>query len=280
MKKLIALILLALLCCACADKAESAPVPTPPAMVTEEPSTQPTPSPSLSPVPTPTPIPTPRPLEIEGGAAMARFEDEETGDYLDYWLIVPENAVEGMPLLVFLHGDGNRALPESLEYNALRCSIDEIYGGEAPFLTLMPNTRLYSWTQDSIDDTLVDLVEHIAESCICDTSKILLTGHSRGAIGTWYLISTYPELFSAAAPVSCGCDEILDYDAMAQVPVWGFAGNIGRDGTHYLPAMERIAEKINDAGGNAKIDVLDGCDHAAAERAAYTEELFDWLLSQ
>ena len=211
---------------------------------------------------------------------MHRFECGETGDYLDYWISVPEGAVEGMPLLVFLHGDGNRALPESLENNAIQRKIGEIYGDSAPFITLMPNTRLYSWTEGSIEKTLIALIDSIAETYACDPEKIMLTGHSRGSIGTWYYISEYPEKFSAAAPISCGCDEALDYEAMAEVPVWGFCGNVGRDGTHYLPAMERIAENINAAGGSAQIDILMGCDHAAAEAAAYTEELFEWLLSQ
>ncbi len=280
MKKILPILLSLFLLCACASHTEAVPTAVPTETPAPTASPTPTPTPSSTPVPTPEPLPTPTPLDIEPGATMARFEDGETGDWLDYWLIVPENAAEGMPLLVFLHGDGNRAWPESLEHNALRRSLDEIYGGDAPFLTLMPNTRLYSWTEGSIDDTLIDLIEHIAESCSSDREKIMLCGHSRGAIGTWYLISNYPEMFSAAMPISCGCDEALDYEAMASVPVWGFSGNLGQDGTHYLPAMERIAGKINEAGGNARIDVLEGCDHAAAEKAAFTKDTFEWLLSQ
>ncbi len=281
MKKVIMALLLLAFLCGCAGEKVAVPAPEKP---TPSPQTTPTASPKPTPAPTPTttpsPEPTPTPLAMPAGKSMQRFDCEATGDYLGYWLAVPEGAVEGMPLLVFLHGDGNRAMPESLENNAIQRKIEEIYGDKAPFLTLMPNTRLYSWTEGSIDDTLIALVEHIAETYNSDREKIMLTGHSRGAIGTWYFISNYPEMFSAAAPVSCGCDEPLDYAAMAQVPVWGFSGNIGQDGTHYLPAMERIAESIIAVGGSAQIDVLPGCDHAAAESAAYTEELFDWLLSQ
>ncbi len=284
MKKLLIILLGLFLLCGCTAQDEMSPLPTPTAL----PETQPiptsvaTPEPTPTPTPEPTPIPepTPKPLEINAGASMSRFEDEETGDWLDYWLIAPENAVEGMPLLVFLHGDGNRAWPESLENNPLRSSIDEIYGGDAPFLTLMPNTRLYSWTAGSIAQTLLNLIESTAETYSADTDKIMICGHSRGAIGTWYYISSYPELFSAAMPISCGCDEPLDFEAMAKVPVWGFCGNLGDDGTHYLPAMERIARGINEAGGNAKIDILEGCGHAEAEKAAFTKEAFEWLLSQ
>lgn len=283
---LLALVLALVICGCSAAEAESAPSPepTPTAIPTATPlpapSPTPTPMPTPTPNPTPSPAPTPTPPAAEAGKTLLRYECAETGDWLDYWLIVPENAVEGMPLLVFLHGDGNRAMPESLENNAIQRKIEEIYGSEAPFLTIMPNTRLYSWTEGTIPETLISLVNHVAEEYNADADKIMLTGHSRGAIGTWYYISNYPELFSAAVPVSCGCDEALDYERMAAVPVWGFAGNVGQDGTHYLPAMERIAEKINAAGGSAKIYVLTGCDHAAAESAAYTAEVFEWMLSQ
>ena len=270
-----------LLLCSCGVKQETpAPTPVPEPAVTQAPVPTASPAPVPTPATTPTPEPTPTPLGLDGGAAMHRFDCEESGDYLDYWLVVPENAVEGMPLLVFLHGDGNRAWPESLENNAIQRKIGEVYGESAPFLTLIPNTRLYSWTEGSTEETFIALVNSVAETYNCDREKIMLTGHSRGAIGTWYYISAYPEMFSAAAPISCGCDKLLDYEAMAQVPVWGFCGNVGQDGSHYLPAMENIAKNINAAGGSAKIDVLMGCDHAGAESAAYTAELFEWLLSQ
>ncbi|MBR5491453.1 MAG: hypothetical protein IKV79_09305, partial [Oscillospiraceae bacterium] len=202
------------------------------------------------------------------------------GEYMDYWLRIPDNAVEGMPILVFLHGDGNVARPESLENNPISCAVEEIYGDEAPFILLMPNTRTASWTAGNIPANLIALIDSVAESYAADKEKIILSGHSRGAIGTWYYISSYPDYFSAAAPISCGCDEFLSYENMAKVPVWGFCGDVGQDGSHYLPAMERRAEGINDAGGSAKIDVLAGCDHAASEKAAWTKEVFTWLISQ
>ena len=280
MRKIIAAALLAAVLCGCgAGKSEAPPVqPQPEADVTPLPIS--TPAPTSTPEPTPTPEPAPKSLGLGSGAEMQRYECGENGDYMDYWLLAPENAVEGMPLLVFLHGDGNRANPQSLENNPIQRKIAEIYGGKQSFLTLIPNTRLYSWTAGTTEETLLSLIAHVAETYAVDMDKTMLCGHSRGAIGTWCLISRHPDMFSAAAPISCGCDEPLDYESMAEVPVWGFCGNIGEDGSHYLPAMERIAGNIRDAGGSAKIDILSGCDHAAAEAAAFSEELFEWLLSQ
>lgn len=219
-------------------------------------------------------------LDIPEGMHLERFEDEETGAYLDYWLIVPPGATENMPLLIFLHGDGDVGNPSGLAQRGINVYLEGIYGEELPFVVLMPNTRQRSWTEGDIPETLAHLAEAVAESCASDREKIMLTGHSRGAIGTWVMISSYPELFSCAVPISCGCNEPLDYESMAEVPVWGFSGSIGQDGSHYYPAMQRIADEMNTCGGNARVDILEGCDHMSVLDKAYSEELFDWMLEQ
>ncbi len=209
---------------------------------------------------------------------MARYESETTGDYLDYWTFVPENPVEGLPLIVFLHGDGNRANPESLESDSFARAVEDAYGSAFPFISISPNTRLYSWTEGSIDDTLMELIELIKADFACD--RVILCGHSRGAIGTWALLSQYGDYFSAAVPVSCGSDMQLDYSMLAKVPIMGFSGNIGQDGTHYGPAMAGIVRSVNEAGGSAEVHTLMGEDHAGALYAALSPETFEWMLAQ
>ena len=116
MKKRIAAFALALILCGCAQSEtppELTPAPTP------EQTETPVPTPAPTPAPTPTPVPTPTPLAAEPGTVLYRYEYGEAGDYIDYWLSVPKNAVEGMPLLIFLHGDGNMGRPESLENKGL-----------------------------------------------------------------------------------------------------------------------------------------------------------------
>ncbi|MBE7016911.1 MAG: hypothetical protein E7420_01950 [Ruminococcaceae bacterium] len=219
-------------------------------------------------------------LDIPAGMFLERFEDDHTGDYLDYWLIVPPDATENLPLLVYLHGDGDAANPSGLEQRGINVYLESIYGEELPFVVLMPNTRQRSWTEGTIPETLIHLVEDVADSCASDKERIMLTGHSRGAIGTWYAISHYPYVFSCAVPISCGCDDPLDYEEMASVPVWGFSGSVGHDGSHYYPAMQRIAEEINAHGGDASVTMLEGCDHMSVLEKAYTEEVFNWMLKQ
>jgi predicted peptidase len=43
-------------------------------------------------------------LYIEPGRHQFRYFDENTNDYLDYHLFVPNNPQKDMPLIIFLHG--------------------------------------------------------------------------------------------------------------------------------------------------------------------------------
>ena len=57
-------------------------------------------------VPTDPPEPTRPPFVAEPGSYFNTYRNDEYDDYLDYYVQVPEKAVDGMPLVVYLHGDG------------------------------------------------------------------------------------------------------------------------------------------------------------------------------
>ena len=52
-------------------------------------------------------------LSTPPGNHCRRYTDETTMDYLDYYLFVPEDAVKDMPLVIFLHGDGEAFISQS-----------------------------------------------------------------------------------------------------------------------------------------------------------------------
>lgn len=220
------------------------------------------------------------PLEIPAGSHFLRFDSVDTGDYLDYYLFIPENAVAEMPLVVFLHGDGQVYDPEGLEnYGPISCA-REIYGENYPFILISPCTRVFSWTDGSIPATLMELINTVIDQYRIDRKHLIITGHSRGAIGVWYMISEYGDIFSAAVPVSCGADRALNSERLATVPVYAIAGDIGQDERIYSYKMEMLVSQINELGGNAEFSLLQGCSHADTDTAAYTQETFEWMLEQ
>ena len=186
-----------------------------------------------------------------------------------------------MPLIVYLHGDGEVNNPHTLPNHGLKNYAVKVYGEDYPFIILEPNTRVKSWINGCIPELVIGLIDRVTERYSINVDKIILTGHSRGAIGVWDLISTYPEYFSAAVPVSSphGSGHI-DYIKAAGVPVWTFAGDIGDTERWYHKYLAQNVDQIYVCGGFGKFTVLKGCNHSTARAAAYVEETFEWMLAQ
>ena len=225
--------------------------------------------------------PTIPPLGAGSGSHILSYHSDELGDYLDYYIHVPQGATTGMPLMVFLHGDGEVNRLDLMPEGGISLIVDEIYGESFPFILLEPNTRIESWTKGDIPELLFELINAIADEYCVDTDKIILTGFSRGAIGVWDMISIYGGFFSAAVPVSSPHQKgHIDYIKAAEVPVWTFAGNIGDIERWYHQYLAQNVDIINGCKGFGKFTVLYGCNHVQAKDAAYVEETFEWMLAQ
>lgn len=277
MKKiLISLLLLGFILCGCTQKSVAVSEPTvatteiqtePHTEPTTEPTTKPTTEPDLS-------------ISVEAGEHSSIFTDVETGDYMEYILDVPENAVKDMPLVVYLHGDGSVGRLDAVRSNAFIARTKQIYGEEYPYIILSPCTRITSWINGSIPQTLKNLIDMIATQCEVDTDRVIITGFSRGSIGVWHMISTYGDYFSAAVAVSCGNDSQLNVENCCKVPLRCFAGNGNQTEALYYYAMERNVQIITEAGGDAQITKLEGKIHGETQAEAYCLETFEWMLAQ
>lgn len=100
-------------------------------------------------------------IAVQPGAHCGVSTDDTTGDYLEYYLFVPQDAVLDMPLIVFLHGDGEAGNLASLEANVLITKLREFYGDNYPFIVLSPCTRTASWIKGTIPSTLKYLIDEI-----------------------------------------------------------------------------------------------------------------------
>lgn len=290
MKRLFSIILmmglvLSLISACAADTSAPTELPTEPtALSTETVETQPPatePPPTDPPAPTDPPEPTIPSLRVTADSYFNCYYSTAYQDYLNYYVHVPEDAVEDMPLIVYLHGDGEVNQPFSLLKRGIGGYVKNIYGEAFPFILLEPNTRIKSWISGDIPELLIELIDHVAEEYKINKDKIIITGHSRGAIGVWDLISTYGNYFSAAVPVSSPHQKgHIEYLKAAEVPVWTFAGDVGDIECWYHQYLAKNCEMINVSGGFGRFTVLKGCDHGEARRDAYVKETFDWMLEQ
>lgn len=217
------------------------------------------------------------PLSTEPGSYKLRFTDSATSEYMDYYLFIPEGATVNMPLIVFLHGAGEVGKIDSLSNYGMISSAKSIYGNEFPFIAVNPCTHTASWTSSSVTPTLKSLIDWLVSRYNIDRSRIIITGHSLGSMGVWEMVSDYGSYFSAAVPVSSGPSTVLDYARCAEVPIKAYYGSLEAD---YYTGMNKACTGINNAGGNATLDVLDGLNHPRTKDETYTRTLFNWMLSQ
>ncbi len=179
----------------------------------------------------------------------------------------------GWPLIVFLHGSGERG------------SDPAILRGRGPMATVQNEAKLpaivvapqclpnRSWQPDAV----VHFIEHVASTYHVDRERIYLVGYSMGGFGAWATAAAYPDLFAAIVPI-CGGGAPDKAKALADVPVWAFHG--AKDDAVPLARSEEIIEAMRRAGGNPKLTVIPDAGHGICESTCQRNDLWNWLLNQ
>lgn len=221
-----------------------------------------------------------RKLSYNAGSHKLSHHCSETGDDVNYWLHVPENATTNMPVIIFLHGIGERNKIDEIRDYGLIVQAKEIYGNDYPFIAIYPNLKYSTWYSYEFPKTIKSLIDDVVSVCEADSDRIIITGHSLGGGGTWDLVSRYGEFFSCAAPVSGNIDGgVTDYDQLAKIPIWAFCGDGAVDSV-YRQAIQNDVNNVNSHGGNAQYTLISNCDHAQSKEQAYSAETFEWMLAQ
>ncbi|MBR2406666.1 MAG: dienelactone hydrolase family protein [Clostridia bacterium] len=188
-------------------------------------------------------------------------------------------AKESLPLIVFLHGAGERGEDPA--------PLREFYGiprlfGEDPdyhglrVLTLSPQCP-NGLVWNNLTLAVRDLIETVVTENNVDRNAITITGCSMGGFGTWEMICAYPELFAAAAPI-CGGGLSWRASQIKHLPLRVFHGGV--DSVVPLWYSETMVKAIENAGGNVTLTVFPGVDHDSWIPAYRDTDVIDWLAAQ
>lgn len=195
---------------------------------------------------------------------------------LSYLIYTPDEYTtdrESSPLLLFLHGAGERGNDLNMVKAWGPPKIIE-NGGKLPFVVIAPQCP-----QDQFWDIylLKDLLDEIISKYNIDKSRIYLTGLSMGGFGSWALSSMFPDYFAAIAPICGGGDQFLVARALNNMPLWVFHGK--KDMAVPEEASAILVNALKEQGSNVKYTVLPEGDHVASWVYAYNEaNLWDWFL--
>jgi predicted peptidase len=192
---------------------------------------------------------------------------------LRYLLYTPVEYGEGTgrwPLILFLHGDGERGddlrllkqegLPRFLE-GRLRF----------PFLVVSPQLpRRSSWDSGR----LLDFLDEVTSSLRVDEDRVYVTGLSSGALAAWELALKASGRIAAIVPIATPAVP-RDLCRMKEVAVWAFHGE--QDARVPARRSRKAVDTLRACGGEARLTIYPAEGHDAWTRAYSEQALYDWL---
>ncbi|HHL41924.1 MAG TPA: phospholipase [Candidatus Bathyarchaeota archaeon] len=190
-----------------------------------------------------------------------------------YLLYLPDgySDEEKYPLLVFLHGAGERG--DDLELVKIHGPPKLIEAGhDFPFIIVSPQVPLDEWWSP---DTVVWLTKETMDNYSVDTERVYLTGLSMGGFGTWRTATKYPEMYAAIAPI-CGGGDPSKAHLIKDVPVWVFHG--AKDDVVPIKRSEEMYDALKEYG-NIEFTVYPEANHDSWTKTYENPKLYEWLLS-
>ena len=194
---------------------------------------------------------------------------------LQYLVSVPDDYETSRgkryPLLVFLHGSGERGT--NLELLKVHGPMKLAAAGKKfPFIVVAPQCpERRSWDADE----LVGLLNDLEKKFRVDRSREYLTGISMGGYGTWALVAAQPKRFAAIAPVCGGGDPKLA-STFAKVPTWVVHGD--KDPAVAFSQSVAMVDAMKAAGGSPIFTQVVGGTHDVWTEFYLKDEFYEWLL--
>lgn len=195
-----------------------------------------------------------------------------------YIVYTPKKVTKDLPLIVFLHGAGERGNGTT---DLERVNVHGVsrYCGDGTFelnaIVLCPQCPEGTvWNKMTVE--LKALIDKVAAKYNVNTKKISLTGLSMGGFGTWEMALTYPEYFSCFAPI-CGGGMAWRCDALKGKDIWAFHGD--KDSIVAFSNSDEMVSKARAFGANVKFTVFAGVDHNSWEPAYLDTKVIEWLLA-
>ena len=195
---------------------------------------------------------------------------------LPHLLFLPKdyakNSAQQWPLILFLHGAGERG--DDLE-KIRRFGLPQLIEKQPdfPFIVVSPQCPAGTYWPRMVDD-LNDMIERILEQYRVDRGRVYLTGMSMGGYGTFYLAMAHPEKFAALAPI-CGGDP-SKVSRIKHLPIWVFHG--AQDNVVPIEESEIMVSALRKAGANVMFTVYPHAGHDSWTETYNNSELYEWFL--
>ncbi len=232
---------------------------------------------------------------------FAKETYSKNGEELPFRILAPQSLEPGTtyPLLVFLHGSGERGTDNELQLKHgaelfLRDSIRTKYPAIVVFPQCRENyswnntqysqiagTRILKFPKEQTPNLHLSLVEGMIDELLnkfpIDKERMYVGGLSNGGMGTFELVRRNPNTFAAAFPI-CGGANPLIAEQITSTSWWIFHGLKDM----VIPAIysKRIGKALEEKGAAIKLSLYEGVKHDSWTNAFAEPELLPWLFNQ
>jgi predicted peptidase len=216
----------------------------------------------------------------------------DKGETLNYRQLISDyDSVSKYPLVIFLHGSGERGDDNEAQ---LKWGVQNFASNQNmkmhPAIVIAPQCpKDMNWGNYSYEDMallpaptrtmelLVELIKEAIRKLPIDPNRVYITGLSMGGFGTFDAISRYPDLFAAAVPV-CGGGDVKKAASIAHIPMWIFHGAL--DSTVAPELSQSMVKALMEAGGHPGYTQYPKTGHFSWIAAYDDPMMMDWLFSQ
>ena len=194
---------------------------------------------------------------------------------LAYILHIPEMGNEKKPLIVFLHGSGEKGI--NTEKVKTHGPFKYLKDHEIDAFVLAPKCLENEYWDEQV---LYLLISKIIKENKIDGNRIYLTGLSMGAWGAWNLVVAHPETFAAFVSIAGFVDRIpmIENCKIAAIPTRIFHGLL--DDVVNVDYSIAVYKKLKNCSSAVSLTIFDNANHDSWSRVYDNSEIYDWMLKQ
>lgn len=216
------------------------------------------------------------PFLSQAQEVKAEFKKEiKVEKTISYVFDFPQNAKGNVPLIVFLHGSGERGT--NLEMVKAHSPFTYKNLIKEPVAILAPQCPENTWWDTQ---AVYFLIKEIQQKYKIDASRIYLTGLSMGGWGTLKLAGEHPEMFAAVASVCAPTDRVMfaniqNYKDMNLKIYHG-----GMDDVVLPENAFNFWMKVHPINPKAELIIFPNDNHNSWDSTYSNPSFYEWMLSQ
>lgn len=194
---------------------------------------------------------------------------------LNYALYVPKSSKEKKPLIIFLHGSGEKGT--DIELVKVHGPFKYLKSNSLDAYVLAPQCPDNEYWDSEV---LYQLILKIQKENNIDTNRIYLTGLSMGGWGAWNLAFAHPEMFAALVPIAGFVDRVpmIENCKIGAIPTKIFHGLV--DDVVNVDYSITIYKRLKKCNPNISLTIFDDAGHDSWTRVYDNKEIYDWMFQQ